>query len=176
LEFAREYGGLFDLIHASPPCQRFSVTYALPNVGEYPDLIEPTRAVLVALGKPYVIENVPGAPLHAPICLTGPQFGLRVIRERRFECSPWLLSPPPIPAEGSTVSHRGLSSFANGATYITVAGNNYKTEEGRQAMGIEWMANKTELSEAIPPAYTRYIGTQLMPAVLARRDRQEVAV
>jgi DNA (cytosine-5)-methyltransferase 1 len=158
-------GPYVDAIHASPPCQRFSKTYALPNVGNYPNLIPPTRQVIENVGKPYVIENVPGAPLIAPIKLSGPQFDLRVIRERWFEVSPWMLSPPPVRASGGTASHRGYSSFANGARYITVAGNNYRAEDGYRAMGIYWMTNRNELSESIPPAYTEYIGRHLMRVV-----------
>lgn len=171
LDFIAQYGHMADAIHASPPCQRFSVTYALPNVGEYPDMVAATRKAMIAIGKPYVIENVKGAPLYAPIKLTGPQFGLQVIRERWFECSPWCLAPSPVKHNGGTASHRGYSSFARGARYITVAGNNYDPGDGKAAMGIWWMSNRAELSESIPPAYTEYIGCWLMRVV--RPDWQE---
>ena len=85
LEYLQEHGHEFDAIHASPPCQAYSVTYSLPNVGEYPELIEPIRELLISSGKPYVIENVPGAPLINPVELCGSMFGLNVIRHRRFE-------------------------------------------------------------------------------------------
>lgn len=163
LEYVKEHGHEFDAIHASPPCQRYSVTYSLPNVGEYPDLVAPVRELLLATGKPYVIENVEGAPLDNPLVLCGSMFGLKVIRHRLFECRPPIWFPPAsCRCKGMyTASHRGFSSFSNGATAITVAGNNYRLVEGLEAMGIDWM-NKSELSEAIPPAYTEYIGKQLL--------------
>jgi DNA (cytosine-5)-methyltransferase 1 len=167
LEYLAAHGHEFDAIHASPPCQAFSVTYNLPNVGEYPDLIAPVRALLLATGKPYVMENVTGAPLDNPLMLCGSMFGLKVIRHRLFECRPPIWFPPAsCQCRGMyTASHRGFSSFDNGADAITVAGNNYRLVEGLEAMGIDWMTNKGELSEAIPPAYTEFIGKQLLQAV-----------
>jgi DNA (cytosine-5)-methyltransferase 1 len=167
LEYLAEHGHEFDVIHASPPCQAYSDTYSLPNVGEYPELISPVRALLLAIGKPYVIENVDNAPLDNPLMLCGTMFGLRLIRHRLFECRPpvWF---PPGPCQCRhlyTNSARGFSSFDNGATAITVAGNNYPLKDGAVAMGIDWMTNRGELSEAIPPAYTEFIGAQLLQAV-----------
>jgi DNA (cytosine-5)-methyltransferase 1 len=163
-EYLEKHSTEFDAIHASPPCQKFSTTYFLPNVGEYPDLIEPMRTMLLAFGKPFVMENVPGAPLQNPLLLCGSMFGLKLIRHRIFECRPpvWF---PPAPCQCSglyTNSSRAYSSFKNGATAITVAGNNYPLIDGLEAMGIDWMKNRDELSEAIPPAYTEFIGRQLI--------------
>jgi DNA (cytosine-5)-methyltransferase 1 len=168
LEYLAAHGHEFDAIHASPPCQEYSVTKSLPWVGDYPKLIDPVRDLLIRIGKPYVIENVPGAPLVSPVTLCGTMFGLKLIRHRLFETSPVIWFPPASCAckNVGTASHRGFSSFANGAQAITVAGNNYAIADGRQAMGIDWMS-KSELSEAIPPAYTEYIGKQLL-AVLEK--------
>lgn len=156
----------FDVIHASPPCQSFSKTRAilrgkgLRNPGV--DLVAQTRALLRRHGRPYVIENVPGAPLEAPIVLCGTMFGLRVYRHRLFECSELILAPGDGPHEHTTGSHRG---YSKDTPFITVGGNNYNREQGAAAMGIGWPMTRAELSQAIPPAYTEFIGRQLIAAL-----------
>lgn len=90
LEYLAERGGEFDAIHASPPCQAFSTLRFMPNAKEHPDLVEPARKLLIASGKPYVIENVMGAPLINPLMLCGTMFGLgtgdaELRRHRIFE-------------------------------------------------------------------------------------------
>jgi DNA (cytosine-5)-methyltransferase 1 len=131
---------------------------------DYPDLVAPTRELLQATGKMYVIENVPGAPLINPIMLCGEMFGLRVFRHRLFEISEFFLAPPhPRHPRGSTTNaYRGMSAFAYGATHISVAGANFRLADAKIAMGIDWMRTRREISQAIPPAYTRWIGLQLL--------------
>lgn len=172
LEYCAEHWQEFDAIHASPPCQAYSVTKSLTNKN-HPELVPQTREILAGTGKPYVIENVPGAPLVNPLMLCGTMFGLRVIRHRLFECNPAIWFPP------STCAHEGLATggrerrlgdtktprLSDGYKYVTVAGNNYIANEGRDAMGINW-TNKKELSQAIPPAYTEFIGKQMLTVVL----------
>jgi len=164
--------GDFALIHASPPCQAYSVTSHLSN-GTHPDLVEPVRDLLIETGRPYVIENVPNAPLINPLMLCGTMFGLRVIRHRLFECHPPLWFPPATCChDGKTNASvrnadrgdRGTISLEHGFRFLSVAGNNYLADEGRQAMGIDWMP-KSALSQAIPPAYTEYIGHQMLAAL-----------
>lgn len=150
--------------HASPECQRFSNTRFLPNVKteKYNDDISLVRKILIRSKIPYVIENVPGAPLRHPFFLHGDMFGLDVIRKRGFESNLFILTPPvKLRHAGETNSHRGFSSFANGAKKITVAGKGYSFEDGKEAMGIDWM-NQAELSQAIPPDYTEFIGRQII--------------
>ena len=163
LDYLHFNGDRYDFIHASPPCQAYSRTKSMPNVGKHPALIDSLREILQAIGHPYVIENVPGAPLHNPIILCGIMFGLQVFRHRLLETKPWMLGPPHIkhPADAVTNSHRGYSSFENGATHITCAGQNFKREDGAKAMNIDWMA-RPELAQAIPPAYTEFIGKRIM--------------
>lgn len=155
----------FDAIHASPPCQSFSKTRAIVRgkglTCKGLDLIEATRERLLRRGIPYVIENVPGAPLLSPITLCGTMFGLRVYRHRLFESSVLLLSPSDGAHRHTTGSHRGYSA---NTPFITVGGNNYNREQGAQAMGIDWPMTRAELSQAIPPAYTEFIGKQLIQA------------
>jgi len=157
----KNYLDQFDVIHASPPCQTHSITQHLRNAqGKTTsklDLIPETRAALIESGKPYIIENVPGSPLINPIQLCGSSFGLKVRRHRLFESNMALI--------GSVCNHKlqgrpiGVYGSLNdeipkgGKTAITI-------DEARNAMGISW-AIWTELVEAIPPAYTKYLGGQL---------------
>jgi DNA (cytosine-5)-methyltransferase 1 len=146
----------YDAIHASPPCQNYcwSTTKARNQGKTYPDLIEPTRKLLIDSGKPYVIENVVGAPLINPTYLEGTMFGLGVIQRRLFETNWWLPQPMYISRKG-TVKDR---------TYCSVAGNggdgSNRVDDWRKAMGIYWMT-RAEIKQAIPPAYTEYIGQYL---------------
>lgn len=166
LEYIREHGHEYDVIHASPPCQVYSVMAALSS-GSHPDLIADTRAALLATGKPFIIENVPGAPLENPLMLCGTMFGLRVIRHRLFEIHPDPIWFPPSPCrhEGKAtggVTIRGVTKgFTTGHAYITVVGNSYLMADGRAAMGIDWMT-RAGLSQAIPPAYTEWIGRRII--------------
>lgn len=172
LEYVRQHGHEFDMIHASPPCQVYSVTAPLSN-GNHPDLIVPTRAALQATGKPYVIENVEGAPLLEPIMLCGTMFGLRVQRHRLFEIEPKLIWFPPFTCKHnglSTGNHRRRSGdtrtpgFKDGYKFITVAGNNFLFEDAQLAMGIDWMS-KAGLAQAVPPAYTEWLGRQMIDII-----------
>ena len=164
LEFIAEHGREFDVIHASPPCQAYSVTRSLHN-NEHPDLVGATRDALRATGKPYVIENVPGAPLKNYVILCGTMFGLLVVRHRWFECEPAILMAPRACDHWGHVAPKGtFCTFGNGADYLTVTGGNFLIDEARTAMGIDWMTCD-ELSQAIPPAYTQWLGTRLLEAL-----------
>jgi DNA (cytosine-5)-methyltransferase 1 len=148
----------FDFIWASPPCQRYSITRKIHDSGDrHPDLVEPIRARLVASGVPYVIENVPGAPLKQPFVLCGSMFGLQVYRHRLFEASFLVLAPPHQSHSGYTNAARAYSSFKDGATVICVAGNNFRREDGALAMGIDWPMTRPELAQSSPPAYAQFI-------------------
>ena len=104
-----------------------------------------------------MIENVPGAPLIECITLCGVAFGLKVYRHRLFESSEWLWSiPHHRHPEPMVLSGRG----ATPGGYISVVGHFSNIAAARAAMGIDWMIRK-ELSQAIPPAYTRFVGEQL---------------
>lgn len=163
IEFAAAYGSQFDAIHASPPCQRYaSITRTARTQDKHPDLIVPTREILLQSGKPYVIENVPGARrlLRNPLMLCGTMFGLLVIRHRYFELSFDLWWPPQCcQHERKTVNcGRPVDEDLN---YITVAGHFSNVPFAQKAMRIDWMG-QDELREAIPPAYTEFIGRHLL--------------
>ena len=96
LEYLAQHGAEFDAIHASPPCQRYSaITHAKRTENNYPDLIPSTREALIKCDRPYVIENVPRAPLINPLILCGTMFDLHVIRHRLFEMSNSIYFSPP---------------------------------------------------------------------------------
>jgi DNA (cytosine-5)-methyltransferase 1 len=176
-------GFSFDAIHASPPCQAHSsIAKQIRKLGktqnEHPDLVPQTRELLRSSGLPYVIENVVGAPLENPILLCGSSFGLDVRRHRLFETN-WPLMAPPCahywqtPRFISLDKRRGLKSVVpvHGggqikglASVVGVHGHhNYAGERDlrEKAMGIDWMS-PYELTQAIPPAYTQFIGEALV--------------
>lgn len=189
LEYLAEHGHEFDAIHASPPCQKFSAMRKGRWKDRYhADLVEPTREILIRISKPYVIENVVGAPLIEPVMLCGTMFGLQtkhgsqLRRHRLFETSYKIdaLLPPcnhivgasvivvygggqhpqrrKIPATIGVYGHAGGSSKRDCLDFFT-------TNDRRDAMGIDWMTGK-ELSQAIPPAYTEWIGKQIIDWIL----------
>ena len=149
----------FDAIHASPPCQAYSaMSVCRPGLAdEYPQLVDLTRARLAGTDAPWVIENVVGADLRNPTMLCGQMFDLPLYRHRLFETSfsmPLVMHPP----------HGQLGSAAGHWTpgrIISVSGNCSPISLAQEAMGIDWM-NRAELVEAIPPAYTEFIGRHLL--------------
>lgn len=152
-------------IHASPPCQAYS-DLQKQNKRDYPDLIAPTRERLKATCLPYVIENVEGAPLIEPITLCGTMFpGLRVIRHRLFESNVPLTAPrhpdshPLVFTHDKRKAHYGKLDQDKAFVQVT-GGGNATVANKRAAMGIDW-ATGAEVNEAIPPAYTEFIGRQL---------------
>ena len=146
----------YEAIHASPPCQAFTNARVIHG-NEHPDLLTPCRELLNASGLPWVIENVPGAPMRKDLVLCGSMFGLedekgQLRRHRWFEFSDPSIVPlvPPCRHEGQTISVFGHG----GHVYHGV-------DQWRSVMGIDWMT-RDELAQAIPPAYTRFIGEQLI--------------
>ncbi|HZF42422.1 MAG TPA: DNA cytosine methyltransferase [Sphingomonadaceae bacterium] len=157
----------FDAIHASPPCQSYSdLAKRNGNAAEWPRLIEPVREMLVKSGRPYVMENVEGAPLLNPVVLCGTMFpGLRVLRHRLFEANFTIVPPqhkkhPKVHTFDKRKSHFGKTNEWTDFVQVT-GGGNCTLAAAREAMGIDWMT-KGEINEAIPPAYTELIGRQLL--------------
>jgi len=156
----------YDAYHASPPCQAYSRAFS-PLVGyrkEHPDLVAPTRDYLKATGKPFVLENVPGAPMLNYIKLNGTMFGLKTKKERWFELHGfeiWLM-PAPLNTRGMIKSGKlvGIVGHSNYANEIIANKENLAA-----AYSIDWKMNRHELRQAIPPAYTEYIGKYLMDVV-----------
>lgn len=156
----------FAAIHASPPCQHFSAL----NVGmrmnskTHPDLIEPTRDLLRLTGVPYVIENVPGSPLLNPMRLCGSMFDLRIEegylqRHRLFESSVELTAPGPCRHEG-----QAIGVYGHGRGGGDLRGRSANADQARRLMEMPW-SHRDGCSQAIPPAYTKHIGKQLLEAI-----------
>lgn len=162
LEYCAAHGAEFDAIHASPPCQAYTKSTKQWRAAgrDYPDLISQTRDALTKFCKPYIIENVPGAPLRNPVLLNGHLFGLFVHRPRLFECNfdiPLVLLPQ---GEKPIKMGRAVSS----GDVIQPVGHFSGADYARSQMGIDWMT-VSELAQAIPPAYTEFIGSHLMSLI-----------
>lgn len=153
----------FSAIHASPPCQKHSKAQRIQGL-EHPDLIGPTRELLKATGLPYVIENVPGAPLEEPILLCGTMLGLPLYRHRLFECS--FSAQEPLHGEHWLPQVKMGRKPKDDEIHQPV-GHFTDVEAGRRALGTPWMT-RDEMAEAIPPAYTEFVGRSLMVEVNRR--------
>jgi DNA (cytosine-5)-methyltransferase 1 len=168
----KDFLNSFDVIHASPPCQGYSKAtkpdsiYVHYSQGkDTPKLIEPVRQALIETKKYYIIENVAGAKeyLIEPFRLTGYMFNMPIERTRYFECN------FPV-AELKNITKRGYSKkYAedNGIDYRDMSVTGKSRRKGsidvwRKVMDMHWPKRGWELTEAIPPAYTKYIGEQLL--------------
>lgn len=158
------------VVHASPPCHDHSDLSSRTGQDGTGELLVRTRELLAAWGGPYVIENVEGAPLEAPLQLCGSEFGLaarcrdgrtrQLRRHRLFESNVWLMG-------AGGCGHRGQPVGVYGNTGGTsVRGYKGTREECAEAMGIHWMRHE-DVAQAIPPAYTEFIGEQLLAALAA---------
>lgn len=167
LTLDQKFLGLFDAIHASPPCQSYSdLAKRNRNGDKWPRLIEPVREMLVQTGLPYIIENVDGAPLAGAVVLCGTMFpGLRVLRHRLFEANFEIVPPahkkhPKVHTFDKRKSHFGKTNEWKDFVQVT-GGGNCTLAAAREAMGIDWMT-KGEINESIPPAYTELVGRELL--------------
>lgn len=151
--------GIYDAIHASPPCQEYSALKARNPGKAWPDLVAATRKGLIAAGVPWVIENVMPAPLRSGVVLCGCMFGLRTYRARRFESSELMMQPEHRAHTRLTSTKKRRKCFEAGLN-ISVTGDVGRWV-GPACMGIDWM-DGNELSQAIPPAYTEWIGRELL--------------
>jgi DNA (cytosine-5)-methyltransferase 1 len=166
LEYLAQHGREFDAVHASPPCQAYSTLRTMPTSNTRVDLVAATRQALQDNGRPWVIENVPGAPLHNPVVLCGSMFGLQVDtsagpkmlrRHRLFETSGWDLWPP------YACDHHGpvAGVYGTGGGGAMTRGYKVTRDLAGELLGIDWM-DQAGLAQAIPPAYTEHIGARLL--------------
>lgn len=167
VEYIKSFGHLYDFIHASPPCQADCALNVGTNQGKFSheSLLEETRRVLEGTGKPYVIEQPNGrAALRKDLVLCGEMFSLSVIRHRNFELGNWsCLQPAHKPHRGRVAGFRHGEWFTG--PYFAVYGNGGgkgSVKDWQEAMDIHWTDVRRELSEAIPPAYTEYIGREFL--------------
>jgi DNA (cytosine-5)-methyltransferase 1 len=175
LEFVREHGRSFDAIHASPPCQRYSHATVAGHADKHPDLVGATREALLEVGRPFVIENVPRSPLLDPITLCGSQFGRMALdtdgdivwlqRHRLFESSEPIDAPRrhhhPRGVQWAGV-YGGARRDKHEARHVRHGGYVPAKDVQQRLMGIDWPVTQKGLYESIPPAYTEWIGRQLV--------------
>ena len=169
----------FDAIHASPPCQAYSITKNAHG-REHPDLVPETLELLRASGLPWVCENVVGAPLPDAVTLCGSMFDLvawdhyikqnvQLKRHRLFQSSEYLMAPGPCRhikgmRVGGVYGGAWSKNKTLDPTVKRTGGYAPPDDVQRELMGIDWMTRK-QLNQAIPPAYTEWLGRQLIQAV-----------
>ena len=169
LAFVNGHGHRYDAIHASPPCQVHTTLIKGTQASyaeRHTDLIPETRRALCAVGTPFVIENVPSAPIRRDVMLCGEMFGLGVLRHRWFETNVPMVQPDHPKHRGRVSGMRHGEVFSG--PYVAVyghGGGKGSLSEWQAAMGINWTANRKSIAEAIPPAYTEYVGAQLLLAL-----------
>jgi len=155
-EYVREHGDEFDAIHASPPCQKYSeMQHIHKNKDKHPDLIPETIDVLEKTGKPYVIENVENSPLKTHVMLCGSMFGMRLARHKLFLVNFYvpLLAYPCNHTDKYDPYHGGQDGIN-------------EREKLSEIIGINWFMTRPEVRNAIPPAYTEYIGRHPMASLI----------
>jgi DNA (cytosine-5)-methyltransferase 1 len=169
IDYVRTNGHRYSLTHASWPCQhRAAITKGTNRhlQDTYPDLLPEGREAQLAAGRPYVIETTEARP---DVVLCGTQFGLPILRHRRFEVHGWTpLSPPHTPHKGRVRGWRH-GKFYEG-DYLAVygkGGGKASVPEMQAALGIHWTDVHEELTEAIPPAYTQFLGEQVAAQLVA---------
>jgi len=174
----------FDLVHVSPPCQGYSkMSNCRPGLADrYQKLISPVRDRLEASGKPFVIENVSGARpwLRDPVTLCGEMFGRRVYRHRLFEPGGGLTLSAPVPGQLRQLAEKqpnrecgwvhpvaaAKAGHWRPGAYVSVSGHERK-EPVREAMAIDWMSNREDIKEAIPPYMSNFLGLQVLEQLTA---------
>lgn len=171
LAYLAAHGHEYDAIHANPPCQASSALTKGTNKGkEYLNLIPATRALLALHDRPTVIENVQGSDLRRDMTLCGEMFGLRVLRHRYFELSGFAaVTTPHKPHRGRVAGYRHGEWFDG--PYFAVygeGGGKGTVAQWQDAMGMPWTNNRKSIAEAIPPAYTRFIGGQVMAHLITQ--------
>lgn len=158
-----------DFIWASPPCQRYTDLNQMYNAKKHPELIPAVRAQLQSSGATYVIENVPRAPIRNDLLLCGTMFDLwtenaELRRHRIFEMS---FKPTQIPRCSHGLFERVIGVYGGHGRdrRRKVNGRDFSTMQRREAMGISWMTT-TELSQAVPPAYSHFIFIEWLKATV----------
>ena len=167
MEVARDLDYLagFDVVHASPPCPRYSTVTPVEARDRHPDFVPVMRDLLAKWGGVWVMENVVGAPMPSAVVLCGRSFGLKVARHRLFEASHFVMSPGCACGGGAPIGVYGNPDPLGGERRRPGGGSRGRkatgVAEAQDAMGIDWMTDWDDLTDAIPPAYTEYLGHQL---------------
>lgn len=172
LEYVAKHAHKYDVIHGSPPCQGYcphvtsQSSQWVPTLGkDEPRLIAATRDALRATGKVWVMENVMGSrrDIQASVLLCGSMFGLPISRHRLFESSDWITQPEHPPCKGIAKEFAACRGWEYRDMSVTGKGRRAGTKERwKEIMGMDWNLTQHQLAEAIPPAYTQYIGGELL--------------
>jgi len=164
IEYIRDHGHEYAAIHASWPCQHDAAITKGTNAhlrDTYADLYAAGRDAMLATGRPWVIETTAARP---DVVLCGTQFDLPILRHRKFEVHGWIpLAPPHIRHRGRVRGWRHGTYYEG--DYLAVygkGGGKASVPEMQAALGIDWTDVHEELTEAIPPAYTQFLGEQLL--------------
>lgn len=159
----RDFMDQFTAVAASPPCQRYTRAQVLRG-NDHPDLVGPVRTALDLLDIPYVIENVEGSPLRPDLMLCGTMFGLRTYRHRVFEFGQFSMGGGAPEHPKHTVRRAKMGRRVGPGEFMTIVGNFAGVELAREIMGMPW-ASRDGLREAIPPAYSEFIGKSMLNAI-----------
>jgi DNA (cytosine-5)-methyltransferase 1 len=167
--YLKKHNQYFTHFHASPPCQKYSnsTATARKNGKVYKDNLEPLTKLFYAINKPGVIENVMASPVRRDIILRGDMFNLKVIRKRKFELVNWFMLRPGLATLVGQVKKGDFAQVVGNGQKGVTGGVKFKSEyntileQWSEAMQIDWMTTD-ELREAIPPAYTEYIGMDFL--------------
>ncbi|WP_225794721.1 DNA methylase [Streptomyces aculeolatus] len=169
IDYIKAHGHKYHLIHAGPPCQHDCTLTAGTNAGKftYPDLMADTRAALESTGRPYVIENPPGRAakkMRVDLTLCGEQFDLAVIRHRNFELGGWAAPQPAHRKHRGRVAGMRHGQWYEGPYFAVYGdgGGKGSVADWQRAMGIDWTDIRKEIAEAIPPAYSQWLGEQFL--------------
>lgn len=157
--YLKENFQFYDVIHASPPCQKYSMASMQFRIKgkEYVDLISITRKELISTRKPYIMENVPGSPLINPILLCGSMFDMATYRHRLFESNMPLIAPIHFKhIHLNTKMGRPIKENE----FVQYVGHFSGVKEVQEMTGLHWLG-QSELAQSIPPKYTKYLGEQV---------------
>lgn len=166
------------LIAQSWPCQAGNTATAGNRakglIDDHEQFIPRARELSDKIGIPYYIEQPTSSQSGLirrdltlcmdMVCMKRPTFPPWVQKHRSFELSGFTVPQPKhIKHEGYVRGHRhGVVREGPYVAGYGKGGGKATAVELRHAMGIDWMTDRFDLCEAIPPAYSEWIGKAFM--------------